>query len=426
MKFIDLFAGLGGFHQALQELGHECVFGSELSPALRDNYKKNFGILLDGDIRRINIKDIPAFDILCAGFPCQSFSKAGQQKGIADERGALFNNILDILREHKPRYFILENVPNLTRHNKQQTWQVMKANLEDIGYRFVDCREYSPHEFGIPQHRRRIYILGSLDAKSDFDWIEDQKHNTVSDIKTILDKTANGARRLDAKQLQCISVWQEFLDILDLDEQIGFPIWGFEFGATYPFQKTTPYACANLSKYKGSFGVSLRCSDHKSEKLPSYAQREQAQFPEWKQQYISQNRKLYRKYESKLTPLVKKIEQLPLSSWRKFEWNCQYEPRTISDKILQFRASGLRVKKTDFVPSLVCTNTQIPIIGWENRYISIHEALRLQSFPEDFNLPKLGHTAYVALGNAVNVKVVKLLAEKLLSLKSSSKGAGGL
>src|SRR5580765_8198823 len=407
MKFIDLFAGLGGFHEAMKELGHECVFGSEINQALKDNYKDNFGLSLFGDIRDVKVGDIPPFDVLCAGFPCQSFSKAGKQKGVEDERGALFNNIVDILKFHTPPYFILGNLPQLARHNDQQTWQLMKTTLQNIGYKYVDCREYSPHEFGIPQHRRRIYIVGSWVEIPEFDWIDDKKQTTVTDVRTVLDQRTNGGGKLDSRQLQCIDVWQEFLDVLDLDEPIGFPIWGFEFGATYPFKKVTPYSCSNLTRYKGSFGVSLGKGNYMTDKLPSYARLEQEQFPDWKQHYISQNRKLFNKYESRLTKIVKKIEKLPLPSWRKFEWNCQHEPRIISDKILQFRASGLRVKKTDFVPSLVCTNTQIPIIGWEKRYISIHEALRLQSFPEDFSLPKVGHTAYVALGNAVNVQVVK-------------------
>lgn len=425
MKFIDLFAGLGGFHQALRGLGHKCVFGSEINPALREVYKTNFGVDLAGDIRKVNVREIPAFDILCAGFPCQSFSKAGKQLGIQDERGALFNNILTILREHTPKYFILENVPHLARHDDKKTWLAMKTSLQEIGYKYIECREYSPHEFGIPQHRRRIYIVGSLHALNDFDWIEGERLDTVTDIKSILDTKTNGIRRLEPGQLQCIDVWQEFLEVLKADEPIGFPIWGFEFGATYPYQRVTPYSCSNLSNYKGSFGTSLRKENHLSKNLPSYARLEQERFPDWKQHYIYLNRRLYKKYEKKLARVIKKIEKLPLPSWQKFEWNCQYEPRIINDKILQFRASGLRVKKTDFVPSLVCTNTQIPIIGWETRYITLTEALRLQSFPEGFNLPKLGHTAYVALGNAVNVHIVSLIAEKLLSAKTAKGAVAG-
>ncbi len=118
MRFIDLFAGLGGFHLALRELGHECVFASELDEKLREIYLANFGIQPAGDIRNIPLDDIPPHDILCAGFPCQPFSKAGSQEGMNDtERGMLFYEILRIIDYHKPKYIILENVPNIKKHN---------------------------------------------------------------------------------------------------------------------------------------------------------------------------------------------------------------------------------------------------------------------------------------------------------------------
>ena len=121
LRFIDLFAGLGGFHQALSQLGHECVFASEINEELRDLYQQNFGLPSHGDIRGINPKKIPKHDILCAGFPCQPFSKAGDQFGLKDElRGTLFGNIVEIIKE--PKYLILENVGNFERHDKGYTW----------------------------------------------------------------------------------------------------------------------------------------------------------------------------------------------------------------------------------------------------------------------------------------------------------------
>ncbi len=125
MRFIDLFAGLGGFHKALHELGHECVFASELNPILREVYKENWKIEPQGDIRKIvnfNIDEIPPHEILCAGFPCQPFSKAGKQKGREDKlRGTLFDEIVKILSYRKPKFFILENVPFLAKHDNKGT-----------------------------------------------------------------------------------------------------------------------------------------------------------------------------------------------------------------------------------------------------------------------------------------------------------------
>src|SRR5687768_10352777 len=121
MKFIDLFAGLGGFHKALHELGHTCVFASELDPFLQDTYKRNWGIEAEGDIKKIveaKIDSIPKHDILCAGFPCQPFSKAGKQMGREDkERGNLFDEIIKILDFRRPKYFMLENVPFIAKHD---------------------------------------------------------------------------------------------------------------------------------------------------------------------------------------------------------------------------------------------------------------------------------------------------------------------
>jgi len=119
LKLIDLFAGLGGFHKALHELGHQCVFASEIDPVLREIYKKNWDIEPFGDIKEIvekRIETIPEHDILCAGFPCQPFSKAGKQLGRKDkERGTLFDEIVAILEFRKPKYFILENVPFIVK-----------------------------------------------------------------------------------------------------------------------------------------------------------------------------------------------------------------------------------------------------------------------------------------------------------------------
>lgn len=131
MRFVDLFAGLGGFHLALKQLGHECVYASEINEELRELYLTNFGIKPEGDIRCEDISKIPPHDILCAGFPCQPFSKAGRQDGLENpELGELYKYILEAIRQHHPRYFILENVPNFEMHDKGQTWQYIKSLLE--------------------------------------------------------------------------------------------------------------------------------------------------------------------------------------------------------------------------------------------------------------------------------------------------------
>ena len=379
MKFIDLFAGLGGFHLALKRLGHECVFACEINKLMADLYQKNHGIKPEGDIRKVNIKtDIPPHDVLCAGFPCQPFSKAGKRLGRKDNTlGTLIDEILFILHHHKPTFFILENVPFIAEHDNQSMWNYMKSEFERAGYK-SDERIYSPHEFGIPQHRQRIYIVGSRKELNHFQWVEPKIDEKLS-IHKILDKQPKDAKLIENDELHCLDLWQQFIDAIPKDVQIPkFPIWGMEFGATYPIEDHNfPHllSAKELGKYKGNFGKILKglTKEEQLTHLPSYAKVDKA-FPNWKKRYIAQSREFYQKYETELKGIVSKIAKLPIASWQKLEWNVGNDERVIKNYIIQFRASGIRLKKCDFSPSLVCTNTQIPIIGWENRYITKKEA----------------------------------------------------
>ena len=159
--FIDLFAGLGGFHLAMKSLGGNCVFASELKEDLRKLYKINFpGCKIEGDITEIEPEDIPPHDVLCAGFPCQPFSQAGKRKGFKDKgRGNLFYSICKIVECRRPRYIFLENVANLKGHDNGKTWKTIKRELENLNYCVAEPQILSPHQFGIPQHRKRIYIV---------------------------------------------------------------------------------------------------------------------------------------------------------------------------------------------------------------------------------------------------------------------------
>jgi len=417
MEFIDLFSGLGGFHLALKKLGHECVFACEINESLAELYKKNFKIKIEGDIRKIEPSDIPRHDILCAGFPCQPFSKAGKQRGRKDKKnGNLFKEIVKILDYHKPKYFILENVPFIKQHDNEKTWKYMVSKLQGkLNYK-IDHRVFSPHDFGIPQHRKRIFIVGSKNGLSRFTWPV-PNHKPV-DINSILDKNPAIAKKVDKEELACLKLWQDFINRIPKEDKLpGFPIWSMEFGATYPFEKTTPYVLTSdeLSKYLGTYATPLKglSKDEQFKLLPSYARTPQRKFPEWKQDFIRRNREFYDKYKKQIEPVVREIQKLKQPSWQKFEWNCQDNERVIRNYLIQFRASGIRVKKTNFSPSLVCTRTQVPIIGWQDRYISKREGVRLQSL-NGIKLPKNDNECFRALGNAVNVQIVYLIASSLI------------
>ena len=180
MRFIDLFAGLGGFRLALERLGHECVFASEIDSELQEVYSRNFpeGPAIYGDIRRS--KDhVPPHDVLCAGFPCQPFSKSGTQAGLKDKTsGTLFHEILEILRAHKPTYVILENVGNFERHDEGQTWCTVKTSLERLGYDVKGTEHMasggqgllSPHHLGFPHHRERFFAAASREGLPQQEW----------------------------------------------------------------------------------------------------------------------------------------------------------------------------------------------------------------------------------------------------------------
>ncbi|MGL5123699.1 MAG: DNA (cytosine-5-)-methyltransferase [Fusobacteriaceae bacterium] len=159
IKFIDLFSGIGGFHQALTFFNFECVFASETDKFAQETYLKNYNILPSGDITKIKENKIPNHDILCAGFPCQAFSISGKQNGLKDSRGTLFYEIVRIARYHTPKLILLENVKNFKKHDNGNTLNILKKELDSIGYN-IFYKIINSSNFGVPQKRERIYIVG--------------------------------------------------------------------------------------------------------------------------------------------------------------------------------------------------------------------------------------------------------------------------
>lgn len=406
-------------------------------------YKINFpDTPIYGDITKIKPSEIPAHDILCAGFPCQPFSQAGKRQGFNDEkdRGNLFNYICGILKEHAPRYVILENVANLKGHDSGNTWRIISNKLEELNYS-LKAEILSPHQFGIPQHRKRIYIVcqrkdfGHLNS---FEFPKGNK-NINCDIKSIINEFDENITPLKPETLKQLEVWQEFIDqtIAHGDSIPTFPIWAMEFGATYNYEDIAPAFQPNdsLKGIKGKFGVVINGATREQclAQLPIYAQTKSSKkFPIWKIRYIRQNRDFYSRHKEWLDDWLKNIQSFD-NSHLKFEWNCgKFTSPTIEDKIVQFRASGIRVKLPTFSPALNLVGTQIPIFPWINlppkctvdnlnskgRYMTLNEAASVQGMQdlsfgsENYKLPL--SRCYEALGNAVNVEVVKKVTKKLL------------
>lgn len=431
-RFIDLFAGLGGFHVALRELGGEAVFAAEWEPTLNTLYKKNFGIKAWGDVSQLTgpeviAEAIPDHDVLTAGFPCQPFSKAGEQLGFEHTlQGQLFFRVFEILEEKRPRRFILENVPNILTHRGGMTKDTIVRMLEDLGYS-VDIHRFSPHQFGIPQIRERAYFVGSLDGLDGFDW--PVEHKDATDISSVVQRGLARVRPIPDQTQRAIDMWGDFLKQSGSVKLPSFPIWAMEFRATYPYEDATPPAlwkerkARGLAGFQGSFGFELEglSLEQQFEKIPSHSRRPgDFEFPGWKRSFIRQNREFFDANHEWILPWMNKWQPWTFhSSFQKFEWNAQGEERSIDKFVLQVRASGIRVKRTTTAPSLIAmTHTQVPILGAEiagvRRYMTPRECAELQSLG-GIELPESDLHAYKALGNAVNARVVRAIAEPLLA-----------
>ncbi len=461
LKFVDLFAGMGGFHRALSDLGHECVFAAEIDDELRELYAVNFPSMKSrvfGDIRDAKTR-VPKHDILCAGFPCQPFSKSGFQLGARDEtRGTLFHEILEILQHRRPPYVILENVGNFARHDQGRTWKIVRRRLEALDYQVLgtehvtpapenDWRDsglqsrrstpkrlrpspkadgggglLSPHHFGEPHHRERFFVVASLRGLP-VPSLPPRRLDLITSLNSVVQSARElssadlAETRLTPSQLACIDLWDNLVSTLpdDLDFP-SCPIWGDELLFDYPYTRYTP-SSAPLRELRECFGRGAETLSRAQllARLPRYAQEDARAFRQWKINFIARNREWWA-MAKKSAPKGwrSRLSELP-PSFRKLEWNVKGGERDIWQYVLQFRPSGLRVKRYSSSPALVAmTATQIPILGPERRFLTRTEGLRLQGFPDSHSLPRTRAAAFKALGNGVHVAVARAVASGLL------------
>ena len=234
-KFIDLFAGIGGIRRPFQKLGGTCVFSSEIDKFAKKTYEANWGETPSGDITQINEKDIPDFDILLAGFPCQTFSIAGKREGFADTRGTLFFDVARIIKEKEPQAFLLENVKGLLSHDKGKTFKTILSVLEDdLNYK-VYHKVLNAKDFGVPQNRERIIFVGFKDKSIKFEF--PKPFNNSTKVGDILEKN------VDEKYTISDKMWKYQQDRKALQKAKGN---GFGYSL---FNENSPYTSTISARY---------------------------------------------------------------------------------------------------------------------------------------------------------------------------------
>lgn len=428
-KFIDLFAGIGGFHHALSDpaFGGECILACDIDEKCREVYASTWPEMaaegrIKDDIRAITqlsdggdrplaqIADIVGkHDVLCAGFPCQPFSKSGAQLGIQDTtRGTLFFDILKIIQATKPRFLILENVRNLAGPQHKETWRTIVASLRAEGYRVSDepvvlsPHLFSPDDGGTPQSRDRVFILATraepgeelgesplLQRIPSPGW--DPNTWNIHRYLTADDEIENlDDYRLRDTEMAWLHAWQAFVQGIPDETLPGFPIWVDAFRASPKIPKGTP---------------------------------------PWKENFLEKNSEFYVRHKDfintwcNLSWLPRErytVKDFPASR-RKFEWQARSaqprrQDRDLWELTIHLRPSGVRVKPATYLPALVAI-TQTSIIGSRKRRITPVEAGRLQGVP-DYVFPTAGvedAVAYKQVGNGVNVGVVQAAARALFA-----------
>jgi DNA (cytosine-5)-methyltransferase 1 len=366
LKFIDLFCGIGGFHIVMKKLNYECIMACDIDKYCREIYDLNFQMKPQSDIK--NIKEIDDFDILCAGFPCQPFSNSGKKKTFKDKRGLLFDEIIRIAKDKKPLFMFLENVKHILKIDNGKVLEYILNELQKIGYN-TQIFLISPHNYGIPQHRQRVYFVcvrNDIYNNKNIELIIEKNNYKLNDF---LEKNVNDKYYLNNELKNVLEKWDEMIHTFEIGEKISPTILIHDV-------------------YK------------------NYTENEFEKLAEWRKDYMTKNKRLFDKYKNQFDIWYKQNKELLKKSeiYGKLEWQVGEIKKndSIFNYFIQIRQSGIRVKKPNYFPTLVAIS-QIPIYGPEKRFITPRECARLQSFPDDFILHSDDKITYKQLGNSINI-----------------------
>lgn len=378
--FVDLFCGIGGFHVAMHRLGGTCVFACDIDASCRQVYRDNFHIEPHPDITTLDPKkDIPDHDVLCAGFPCQAFSNAGLKKSMGDSRGRLFDYVMNVVREKNPPVILLENVRHIKTVDQGRVMKHVMDSLTGAGYN-VTIVDVSPHSLGIPQLRPRVFFVCS---KAPIDVAKSIPMMNKQSTCVLEDKEQTKAYRLPKDTIAALGAWNDIMPTI-ADFTGGGPC--FPIYLEYFHMSPTDIAI----------------------------------LPQWKKAIVEKNVRMYH-HDAKAWDAWLSKHKDALSkkkTFQRLEWQVGSMKADGSESIwnhyIQLRPSGIRVKKSNYFPTLVAM-VQVPIYGPQQRTLTPRECARLQSFPDTFLLHTHPHTSYKQLGNSVNVDCVVYALLKGLS-----------
>lgn len=419
IRFIDLFAGIGGIRtglsQALSEAGYipKCVMTSEIKPyalsVLKDNYGEDNFV---GDITQVNASDIPDFDILCAGFPCQAFSSAGKRQGFADTRGTLFFEVERILREKKPEGFILENVEGLVNHDGGRTLDIIISKLRELGYK-LDYKVLNSADFGVPQERKRIYIVGTFYEKPNLCDFE-KSHKSIGEI------LETGCKTLDTpfiRNLLCHFSIEDLYGKSIKDKRGGstnIHSWDLEIkGAVSKDQKELlNLILRERRKKKWAEKIGVEWMDG----MPLTIEHIRTFYshPDLAGMLDDLSEKGYLKFEHPKRK-VKTTDVLGnTTSTRQPDTSLPKGYNIVAGK-LSFEISKV-LDPDEIAPTLVAMDMQKLYVADNGglRRFTLREGLRLFGYPEDMKLDVSEKEGFDLLGNTVVVPVIKAVCARLL------------